>query len=169
LISGNHHNLDVRNAKGEDFVYLAQTATNWAENRLMVAHGIRSVSDLKGKQVVVDNLTMLKDHATPILHLRSDEEVEALYEEWGHSLEPKPYPSIEAIANVFWLAVRRNPEIASFNPLALWDNHYVAELDDSGYIDQLYRQKNGYLSCEFRVFAPAGWDPAVNSPSRESL
>jgi ABC-type nitrate/sulfonate/bicarbonate transport system substrate-binding protein len=254
LISGNHHNLYVRNAKGEDFVHLAQAGNNWTENRLVVAHGIRSVIDLKGKKVAVDKLTshaglnvwlflrqegldadrgdvdlvelrgpveerwqrvlsgefagtfvtlphdtraeragahvirvrampmirgvtltttmsfvknyeakirllirgfvdaihffitrkqetleILKEHASPILHLQSDEEVETLYEEWAQSLERKPYPAIEAIANVFRLAVRRNPEIASFNPLALWDSHYVRELDDSGYIDQLYR------------------------------
>ena len=254
LISGNHHNLYARNAKGEDFVHLAQAGNNWTENRLVVAYGIRSVIDLKGKKVAVDKLTshaglnvwlflrqqgldadrgdvdlvelrgpaeerwkrvlsgefagtfvtlphdtraeragarvirvrampmirgvtltttmsfvknheakirllirgfvdaihffitrkqetleILKEHASPILHLQSDEEVETLYEEWAHSLERKPYPAIEAIANVFQLAVRRNPEIASFNPLALWDSHYVRELDDSGYIDQLYQ------------------------------
>jgi ABC-type nitrate/sulfonate/bicarbonate transport system substrate-binding protein len=254
LISGNHHNLYVRNAKGEDFVHLAQAGNNWTENRLVVAHGIRSVIDLKGKKVAVDKLTshaglniwlflrqegldadrgdvdlvevrgpaeerwkrvlsgefagtfvtlphdtraeragahvirvhampmirgvtltttmsfvknheakirllirgfvdaihffitrkqetleILKEHASPILHLQSDEEVETLYEEWAHSLERKPYPAIEAIANVFRLAMRRNPELASFNPLALWDSHYVRELDDSGYIDQLYQ------------------------------
>jgi hypothetical protein len=71
--------------------------------------------------------------------LGSDEEVETLYEEWANSLERKPYPSIEAVANVFQLAVRRNPEIASFNPLGLWNTHYVRELDDSGYIDSLYK------------------------------
>jgi len=254
LISGNHHNLYVRNAKGEDFVHLAQAGNNWTENRLVVAHGIRSVKDLKGKKVVVDKLTshaglnvwlflrqegldadrgdvdlvevrgpaeerwkrvlsgefsgtfvtlphdaraekagahvihtrpmpmirgvtltttmrfvknnearirrlirgfvdtthffitreqetleILKEHATPILHLQSDQEVETLYKEWAHSLERKPYPSIEAIANVFQLAVRRDPEVANFNPLALWNSHYVRELDDSGYIDQLYQ------------------------------
>jgi ABC-type nitrate/sulfonate/bicarbonate transport system substrate-binding protein len=254
LISGNHHNLYVRNAKGEDFVHLAQAGNNWTETRLVVAHGIRSVMDLTGKKVAVDKLTshaglnvwlflrqegldadrgdvdlvelrgpaeerwkrvlsgefagtfvtlphdtraeragahvirvrampmirgvtltttmsfvknheakvrllirgfvdaihffitrkqetleILKEHASPILHLQSDEEVETLYEEWAHSLERKPYPAIEAIANVFQLAVRRNPEIASFNPLALWNSHYVRELDDSGYIDQLYQ------------------------------
>ena len=254
LISGNHHNLYVRNAKGEDFVHLAQAGNNWTENRLVVAHGIRSVMDLKGKKVVVDKLTshaglnvwlflrqegldadrgdvdlvevrgpaeerwkrvlngefagtfvtlphdaraekagahvihvrampmirgvtltttmkfvknneakirrlirgfvdtthffitreqetleILKEHASPILHLQSDQEVETLYKEWAHSLERKPYPAIEAIANVFQLAVRRNPEVANFNPLALWNSHYVRELDDSGYIDQLYQ------------------------------
>ena len=84
-------------------------------------------------------LEILREHATPILKLQTDAEVESLYDEWAQSLEQKPYPSLEAIANVFQLATRRNPEIAGFNPLALWDTHYVRELDDSGYIDNLYR------------------------------
>jgi hypothetical protein len=61
-----------------------------------------------------------------------------LYGEWEQSLERKPYPSMEAMANVFQLAVRRNPEVASYNPVAMWDTHFVRELDDSGYIDKLY-------------------------------
>jgi NitT/TauT family transport system substrate-binding protein len=255
LISGNHHNLYVRNAKnGEDFVHLAQATNNWTENKLVVAPGIRSVQELKGKKIVADKLNshaglnvwlflkqegldadrgdvelvehrgsseerwrrvvsgefagtfvtiphdsraaaagahvitaraipmirgvtltttmgfvtrhpeeirlltrgfvdaihffitrknetleILKEHATPILKLQSDGEVEALYDEWAQSLERKPYPAPAAIANVFQLAVRRNPEIAGYNPLALWDTHFVRELDDSGYIDRLYQ------------------------------
>jgi len=84
-------------------------------------------------------LEILKEHATPILKLQSDEEVETLYDEWARSLERKPYPNLEAISNVFKLAVRRDPEIAGYNPLALWDTHFVRELDDSGYIDKLYQ------------------------------
>jgi ABC-type nitrate/sulfonate/bicarbonate transport system substrate-binding protein len=84
-------------------------------------------------------LEILKEQASPILRLESDNEVERLYEEWADSLERKPYPTLDAIANVFQLAVRRNPEIAGFNPLALWNTHYVRALDDSGYIDQLYQ------------------------------
>jgi hypothetical protein len=60
-----------------------------------------------------ETLEVLKEHASTILDLQSDQEVEMLYEEWAHSLEHEPYPSIEAIANVFQLAVRRNPELAS--------------------------------------------------------
>src|SRR6185295_5748750 len=78
----------------------------------------------------------LKEHAAPILKLQTDEEVETLYEEWAQSLETKPYPSLQAISNVFQLALRRNPEIGSYNPLSLWDTHFVRELDDSGYIDR---------------------------------
>lgn len=255
LISGNHHNLYVRNAKnGEDFVHLAQATNNWTENKLVAGPGIRSIQDLKGKKVVADKLTshaglnvwlflkqegldadrgdvelvelrgsteerwrkvvageyagtfvtiphdrraaqagahvitgraipmirgvtltttttfvknhpeeirlltkgfvdavhffltrrretleILNEHASPILKLQSDAEVETLYEEWAQSLERKPYPALPAIANVFQLALRRNPEIAGYNPLALWDTHFVRELDDSGYIDSLYR------------------------------
>ncbi len=86
-----------------------------------------------------ETLNILKRHIMSILHLDNDAEVEALYGEWAQSLERKPYPSAEAIANVFQLALRRDPDIQDFNPLAMWDTHYVRELDDSGYIDQLYR------------------------------
>lgn len=86
-----------------------------------------------------ETLEILKEHASPILKLQTDEEVETLYDEWAQSLEKKPYPSADGIANVFALAVRRNPEIAGYNPLALWDTHFVRELDDNGYIDKLYQ------------------------------
>ena len=87
----------------------------------------------------LETLEILKEHATPILKLQSDQEVERLYDEWAQSLERKPYPNLAAISNVFKLAVRRDPDIASYNPLALWNTHFVRELDDSGYIDQLYQ------------------------------
>ena len=86
-----------------------------------------------------ETLEILKEHATPILKLQSDQEVERLYDEWAQSLEHKPYPNLAAISNVFQLALRRDPDIAGYNPLALWNTHFVRELDDSGYIDQLYR------------------------------
>jgi ABC-type nitrate/sulfonate/bicarbonate transport system substrate-binding protein len=86
-----------------------------------------------------ETLKILKRYAAPILRLESDQEIETIYQEWALSLERKPYPSVQAIANVFQLAVRRDPEIATFNPLTLWDTHYVRELDDTGYIDRLYR------------------------------
>lgn len=86
-----------------------------------------------------DTLEILKEHAAPILRLGNDTEVERLYDEWAASLERKPYPSLQAISNVFQLALRRNPEIAGYNPLSLWDLHYLRELDDTGYIDELYK------------------------------
>jgi uncharacterized membrane protein/ABC-type nitrate/sulfonate/bicarbonate transport system substrate-binding protein len=83
-------------------------------------------------------LEILKEHASPILHLESDDEVERLYEEWAHSLERKPYPALDAIANVFQLAVGAIRKSPASIP-ALWNSHYVRDLDDGSYIDRLYQ------------------------------
>jgi len=255
VISGNHHNLYVRNAKnGEDFVHLAQATNNWNENKMIVANGIQSVKELKGKRVAIDKLSghtglnvwlflrqegldldkgevelvdslespeerwkavlkgdfaatfigiphniraaragarvievrrmpmirgvtltttmsfvkshedeirrlirgmveaihffltkkeetlkILKRDIPSILNLDNDDEMEAIYNEWVESLGRCPYPSPEAINNVFQLALKGNPEIADFDPMALWDTRYLRELDDSGYIDSLYK------------------------------
>ena len=86
-----------------------------------------------------DTLKIVKKHCSELLKMRDDEEWECFYENQVASLENAPYPSIEAVKNVFALAVKRNPEISEFNPLALWDLHYVKEIDDSGYIRNLYQ------------------------------
>ncbi len=253
VISGNHHNLYARNAKGEDFVHLAQAANTWTDNLMVVRDGIQSVQDLRGKKIAVDKLNshsglnvwlflrqeglnvdrgdmdlvaipgsaeerysrvlkgefdatfvciphdqrvvkaggrvipvrvmpmirgvtltttmtfvksheeeirrlirgfvdtihffltrkeetmkILKNHLPAALGIKTDAELAALYGEWAESLERKPYPSMDAMANVFQLALRRNPEVEGYNPVAMWNTHYLRELDDSGYIDKLY-------------------------------
>lgn len=50
----------------------------------------------------------------------------------------KPYPLLEAVANAHALACLQYPEANDISPLAIWDVHYLRELDDSGFIDQLY-------------------------------
>jgi len=85
-----------------------------------------------------DTLAIIKKHCTALLKMQDDEEWDCFYETQAASLEAKPYPSLEAVQNVFALALKRNPEIADFHPLALWDLHYVREVEDSGYIKQLY-------------------------------
>jgi ABC-type nitrate/sulfonate/bicarbonate transport system substrate-binding protein len=86
-----------------------------------------------------ETLKIIKRTCSDLLKMQSDEEWDCFYETQADSLEPKPYPTLEAIRNVFALGVKRNPEIKDFNPLALWDLHYVREIDDSGYIERLYR------------------------------
>ncbi len=85
-----------------------------------------------------DTLKIVKEHCSELLKMRSDEEWDCFYDNQVTSLESAPYPSIEAIQNVFALAVKRDPQIKEYNPLALWDLHYVKEIDDSGYIRKLY-------------------------------
>ena len=85
-----------------------------------------------------ETLEIIHEHCRDLLRLQSDEEVACFYDNQVASLEPKPYPTLEAIRNVFALAVKTSPEIAPFNPLSMWDLHYLREIDDSGHIDRLY-------------------------------
>jgi hypothetical protein len=85
-----------------------------------------------------ETLAILKKHCTELLRMQNDEEWSCFYETQAASLEVKPYPTLDAIRNVFALALKRDPEIKDFNPSALWDLHYLRQIDDSGYINRLY-------------------------------
>jgi ABC-type nitrate/sulfonate/bicarbonate transport system substrate-binding protein len=74
-----------------------------------------------------------------LLKLESDEELEHFRAYQAETYQPKPYPTPEAIENVFQLGVKDTPEIAGFNPLVMWDLHHLRAIDDSGYIDKLYQ------------------------------
>ena len=50
----------------------------------------------------------------------------------------KPYPLPQAVLNAYELCCLKYPEAKAVSPLALWDLHYLRELDDSGFIDELY-------------------------------
>jgi ABC-type nitrate/sulfonate/bicarbonate transport system substrate-binding protein len=53
-------------------------------------------------------------------------------------LLPKPYPDHEGVANAYKLCCLKSPETEEMSPMALWDLHYLRELDNSGFIDSLY-------------------------------
>ncbi|OGQ78101.1 MAG: hypothetical protein A3F90_05240 [Deltaproteobacteria bacterium RIFCSPLOWO2_12_FULL_60_19] len=56
-------------------------------------------------------------------------------------LLPKPYPDYQAIANAYTLCCLKDATAKETGPIALWDLHYLRELDDSGFIDGLYDQR----------------------------
>src|SRR5262249_10779429 len=52
--------------------------------------------------------------------------------------DPKLYPTMAAIANVYEEAVRQDKDARKVNPMQLWDLHHIRRLDDSGFVDALY-------------------------------
>ena len=64
-----------------------------------------------------------------------------VYDEIAGSLEPKLYPSMAAIFNVYEEAKYQYKDSDKVHPLALWDFHPLREIDDSGFIDALYKGK----------------------------
>jgi ABC-type nitrate/sulfonate/bicarbonate transport system substrate-binding protein len=61
-----------------------------------------------------------------------------LQREWAQLLLAKPYPLPSAIQNVFELDAAHDPKMGNISPMEPWDLHYLREIDDSGFIDQLY-------------------------------
>lgn len=62
-----------------------------------------------------------------------------VYDQLAPNLEPKLYPSLDAIFNVYEEAKRQYKDSDKVHPLALWDFHFLREIDDSGFIDALYK------------------------------
>lgn len=54
----------------------------------------------------------------------------------------KPYPDPQAIINAYELGCIKSPEAKKQSPLALWDLHYLRQLDNSGFIDKLYKRRS---------------------------
>jgi ABC-type nitrate/sulfonate/bicarbonate transport system substrate-binding protein len=100
---------------------------------------------LKG---LIEGIAYLKTHraeSIKIIQTRYKEEgdldTEAathLYEALAKAIGPKPYPTLEAIRNVYLEAQHQDPVAQRVNPLELWNLHHLRRIDDSGFIDALY-------------------------------
>jgi NitT/TauT family transport system substrate-binding protein len=64
-----------------------------------------------------------------------------IYQELAPLLEPRLYPSVSAIANVYEEAKRYDPDAVNINPMEVWDLHHIRRIDDTGFAKTLYGQK----------------------------
>ena len=99
-----------------------------------------------------------------------DEMAKQLYTELARILEPKLYPSLQAISNVYEEAVRQDKDALKVSPMALWDTHAIRQIDDSGWVETLYNdQPSLTVSPSAGRAGYAAWDRALGgAPSIES-
>ncbi len=74
------------------------------------------------------------------MKLADDRELQRRFDCVVNGIKIKPYPTPEAVANTYEIATLEYNGAKGLNPLALWDLHWVKELDDEGFIDGLYEQ-----------------------------
>ena len=93
-----------------------------------------------------------RESAIEIIQRRYQEEgpldramAEQVYDNLAPNLDPRLYPSLAAISNVYEEAVKQDKDAARIHPLALWDMHFLREIDDSGFIDNLYKEDPSHL------------------------
>ena len=90
-----------------------------------------------------------REETINILMQRHDKEgkldravAEKLYDDLAPTLEPRLYPSLAAISNVYQEALKQDEEHGDakrIHPLALWDFDLLRKIDDSGFIANLYK------------------------------
>jgi ABC-type nitrate/sulfonate/bicarbonate transport system substrate-binding protein len=60
-------------------------------------------------------------------------------------LESRPYPTTLAVYHIHAQAVYLHPDVPNLkelNPLSVWDTHWMQEIEDSGFIDNLYASRH---------------------------
>ncbi len=67
--------------------------------------------------------------------------IEDTIESYRNYFPKKPYPSAQALQFVIDYLSEKQPAVRNFNPESLLEPRFVRELDESGFIDQLYRQR----------------------------
>ena len=73
------------------------------------------------------------------MKVEKPEDMEIYFDAIVAKLQLKPYPTPEAIANTYEIAVKEY-DAGGINPMSLWDLHWIKELDDEGFIDGLVKQ-----------------------------
>jgi ABC-type nitrate/sulfonate/bicarbonate transport system substrate-binding protein len=67
----------------------------------------------------------------------NQEQATITYQSLARILEPKLYPKMQAIANVYEEAIRQDKDAKKINPMELWDLHHIRRLDDMGFVNSL--------------------------------
>jgi len=84
--------------------------------------------------------TVLVSELKACMKLEDDGELQRRFDSIVDGVKTKPYPTPEAVANTYEIATLEYDGAKGLNPLTLWDLHWVKELDDEGFIDELYEQ-----------------------------
>lgn len=82
-------------------------------------------------------LSSLSTELKTSMKLDDEGELKRRFDSVIGGLKTRPYPTAVALANTYEIATLEYPGAKGLNPLSLWDLHWVKELDDEGFIDQL--------------------------------
>lgn len=85
-------------------------------------------------------LATLSEELKGAMGVDNDAELKRRFDSVVTGLNVRPYPAPQAITNSYEIATIEFPEAQGLNPLALWDLHWVKDLDDGGFIDGLARR-----------------------------
>ncbi len=116
------------------------------ENHDLLGSYIRSVVHALCLMKLRRNETMdiVAQEPMRLMKIEDRKELERQVDTIIHELQLKPYPTAEGIINSHEISTDEWPAGKALeNPLTLWDLHWLKQLDDEGFIDQLIREMKG--------------------------
>ena len=84
-----------------------------------------------------ESFSSLAPELKACMKLEDEVELKRRFDSIVSGLKTRPYPTPQAIANTHEIATLEYPDARGVNPLSLWDLHWVKELDDGGFADEL--------------------------------
>lgn len=91
----------------------------------------------------IHNYKTDKDFSLKVLrkYLKTDdpEVIEETYNFYSDKVQRKPYPTLKGIQAVLGELAKRNPKAKDSNPVQFVNLSFLKELDETGYIDNLYK------------------------------
>jgi NitT/TauT family transport system substrate-binding protein len=107
----------------------------------------KRASALKLMRAFVEGIHFYKTHKKEsmdiiarYMRINDMEAVGATYEYFADKIVPKkPYPSLKGVKALLELAAKERPEAAKFSPERFVNISLLKELDESGFIDRLYK------------------------------
>jgi ABC-type nitrate/sulfonate/bicarbonate transport system substrate-binding protein len=108
-------------------------------------------------RAVIDGIAFYKQNREAVIKIlldKFDGEIgkldragaERVYDSLAPNLDPRLYPTLEAVGNVYQEAVKQDKDAARIHPMALWDMHFLRKIDDSGFIADLYKNNTHLLT-----------------------
>jgi NitT/TauT family transport system substrate-binding protein len=83
-----------------------------------------------------ESVQMIKE----FFRLKDDAIAEEAYEYFSRITPAKPYPSVEGVRMVLDEMAAADPQIKNVRPELFVDSSFIKALDESGFIDRLYRK-----------------------------
>ncbi len=91
-----------------------------------------------------ETMKIVSQEPMRLMKIQDRKELERQVNSIIHELQVLPYPTPEGITNSHEISTDEWPAGKALeNPLTLWDLHWLKQLDDEGFIDDLIRQMKG--------------------------
>lgn len=108
-----------------------------SKNPDIVRRVVKSV--VEGVHLIHTNPALSKRAISRYMQIKDEKAVEESYQQLKSTSEIKPYPSVQGFKTILDDLAKKLPAARTANPRDFMDARFIQELDNSGYIDGLYR------------------------------